>query len=266
MNHRSTLSVVLVIAGFLALPAIGAGVITDGDAVFEFKDSTTPGLCNFMPDGVGGSDHMYQNWWWMYDMTSGVVPFTWPAGEEYNGNTAQLTGGGGGLGWRMTVVLTDGDNPGEATLTETVVFMNGTNGLLGLDLYAYSDIDAGGTSSGDEAVLVDDEIVVTDTELGAFATVGYAAELQMPFPLVTSYQVGEYSDVRDLLSGSSPVDLDNSGLPFGPGDFTGAFQWSTSLAPHCQATFTRTTTLGVPEPTTMVLMLAGAVLLRNRRR
>lgn len=261
-RHRLT-TLVLMISGCLALPAFGSGVIADGDAIFEFKDSTTPGLCDFMPDGVAGGDYMFQNWWWIY--AGDVLPISWPPNsEDYTGNTATLSGSNGPFIWTLTLELTDGATPGEAVLAETLLVANGTPQTSPLHMYAYSDIDAGGTYGGDEAILESDNILVTDVATAEYAELTYGASTIAG--VTTAYQVGEFSDIRDLLSGGSVVTLDNSGLPFGPGDFTGAFQWGTMLLGGWNAEFHRTTTLGVPEPGTLALLLAGVTVTVLRRR
>ena len=70
--------------------------------------------------------------------------------------------------------------------------------------------------------------------------------------------------------GDSPdfeTNLNDTGLPFGPGDFTGAYQWRQFLAPGDSATFVETITIGVPEPATLSMMgLIGLVAVCRRRR
>ncbi|MBC8188566.1 MAG: hypothetical protein H8E78_10260 [Proteobacteria bacterium] len=47
----------------------------------------------------------------------------------------------------------------------------------------------------------------------------------------TAYQVTPWRTLlRDLTDGNVD-DFDDSGLPFGPADFTGGFQWSTTITP-----------------------------------
>ena len=47
-----------------------------------------------------------------------------------------------------------------------------------------------------------------------------------------TYMVEQFSLLLGLLNDDSVTDFDNLGLPFGPADFTGAYQWTLDLA--CQ--------------------------------
>ena len=44
-----------------------------------------------------------------------------------------------------------------------------------------------------------------------------------------AFQVSNYSDIRDFLLDATVNNLSNSGLPYGPGDYTGAFQWDLTI-------------------------------------
>ena len=66
------------------------------------------------------------------------------------------------------------------------------------------------------------------------------------------------------------IDLNNSGSPFGPGDYTGAFQWRVELAPAGSLGDTFTSSIVkrvevVPEPAAVLLLAVGLGLLWRRR-
>lgn len=46
-----------------------------------------------------------------------------------------------------------------------------------------------------------------------------------------AFRVAAYPVLRDLLNDASITNLDNSGLPFAPGDFSAAYQWTIEIAP-----------------------------------
>jgi len=54
----------------------------------------------------------------------------------------------------------------------------------------------------------------------------------------TQYQVTPFQDLRTELNDTDVDDPDGSGLPFGPGDFTGAYQFSLSIPASDSASVT----------------------------
>jgi hypothetical protein len=79
---------------------------------------------------------------------------------------------------------------------------------------------------------------------------GASAFLVRPF--------GDPTDVAGQLSDTGVDDFDSSGLPFGPGDFTGGFQWaSVSIPPGGQQTYT--VILAVNTPAVPVELMGLAI-------
>ena len=48
---------------------------------------------------------------------------------------------------------------------------------------------------------------------------------------ITAYQVASFATVRTLLTDTVISNFGNVGLPFGPADWTGGFQWNLDLSP-----------------------------------
>ena len=95
-------------------------------------------------------------------------------------------------------------------------------------LFHYADFDAAGAASGDSAVIrgTDQQLqVITDSgsAISPPARIDYAAS----GGVLTGRQVGVYPSVRNLLTDGANSVLSNGLAPFGPGDYSGAFHWST---------------------------------------
>ena len=83
--------------------------------------------------------------------------------------------------------------------------------------YMYFDVDVGGDAGSDVATALGSAgIHVRDGGASVDAEV-------FNLPLETALQAAPFPALRDALNDGAPTDLDGGGLPFGPGDFTGAF-------------------------------------------
>ena len=76
--------------------------------------------------------------------------------------------------------------------------------------------------------------------------------------MVRPFNVEQPDVARVLSDGAVATNFDNSGLPFGPADFTAGYQWATITLPFdSQLSFTAqvqidTAPSAVPEPGSMV--------------
>ncbi len=243
--------------------ALGQGVITDGDARFEFNNSTTPGSADFQPDGT--TDHLFQNWWWWrVEGENMETPAQWlPEDQSYVGNRAELADWDtkGRFSWRLILELHDGANPGQASILESFTVTNLTNENLSINIYNYLDADVGGSFGGDSAVLMGDPtgrtMEITDVG-GDF--------VQFHEHGASAYQVTAFPLLRNELNDGGVDNLDNSGLPFGPGDFTGAYQWTMVIPPHQRGKFFEEILINIPEPASLGLLVIGGLCMLRRRR
>jgi hypothetical protein len=201
--------------------------LTDGDATFTLRgirgERTTSagGLGDYKSLGGTAPDHMFQNWWW-YRTDSDTREFALSnltAFDQPQANTVSLTYAEGGLTYEITYTLSDsGDN--QAVVVAQLTIANTTSTPITLNLFNYSDFDMDGSVGGDRAELVrPDYMRVYETNTA------HIVAAETPF----AWQIGAYPGVRDLLTDTDIDDLNNSGSPFGPGDFTGAFQWQFTL-------------------------------------
>jgi hypothetical protein len=202
--------------------------LTDGDATFTLRGirgertTTSGGLGDYKSlSGTGAPDHMFQNWWW-YRTDSDTREFALSnltAFDQPQANTVSLTYAEGGLTYEITYTLSDsGDN--QAVVVAQLTIANTTSTPITLNLFNYSDFDMDGSSGGDRAELVrPDYMRVYETNTA------HIVAAETPF----AWQIGAFPSVRNLLTDTDIDDLNNSGSPFGPGDFTGAFQWQFTL-------------------------------------
>ncbi len=199
--------------------AFSDGTISDG--AFSFNYRTADGGADLV--GLSTGDALFQIRW--YFRLSGGTQETLlsaPDTETYVGNLATLTWNAVGTqGSQFSVVVTFELND----LGVDALSLDANAEVTGIDpvdvtMFYYYDVDLGGTFSNDSAALVSspNAVRVTDPNTPGEFTVTAAGN--------DSFQVATFASIRNLLDDAGITNLDNSGLPFGPGDFTGAFQWA----------------------------------------
>ncbi len=201
-----------------------SGTITDGSVSLTLRPATGGNV----DLDVNGADHLYQLWWY-YRAQGGTqeTPFPMPDSQSYTGNTATLDWNSlnGVIGVTLTLTITEQNGGTGTTVTQELAMSVGA-GSYNYDFFAYADADVGGTSAADSAAAITapGHLRVTDGDT-----------LDFVGTLVDAHQVTGYDSLFSLLEDSSLTNLDNSGLPFGPGDYTGAMQWQqviVSTAPN----------------------------------
>jgi hypothetical protein len=243
--------------------------ISDGDVFFTQANSpTSPTVtavsgANFRVNGAAGIDHLFENWWW-YRVSTDTREYALAnaVGTVVGGNTATTTwnvanpAGAAPYNFRaeLTYTATDtGTNVGE--VRESMVITNTGNATIILSLFNYADFDVGGSAGTDSAVGGLGGMTITDGP--------WTAEFQGPGAL--NYQVTSFATLRGNLTNAVVNNLTNTGLPFGPGDFTGGFQWDLPLSPGQSMTVTERLAI-VPAPASMALLGLGGLLAFRRRR
>jgi hypothetical protein len=253
----------------LALAATAYGqtgtgfTITHGDAVFTQGAHPTVGTgtgvsgANLRDSGPTGTDHLFQSaWWFRVAGDTRETTFFNTALDPVSGSQATL---------RYTqplfsAVLThEVNDPGVgATLVQAMQITNTSANPLVMALFYYADFDVSGTAGSDSAVLLDPErIRITD---GANFTemLGVGAD---------NYRVGTFGSTRLGLADALVTDFANEGLPFGPGDFTGAFQWNRTIGAGESLTIyagLSVNTAAIPEPASLLLLALAGLALRRR--
>lgn len=252
----------------LSLAATGganAHLMVDGDAIagldsWAFSGSS-PDSNQLSFDG-GLTDHLYEFYGYLGNASS-VVRVTPANFDELApitgvGNTAssQLVlnaAGAAELGLLAGDIRLDyAFEIAEATrsLIWDVSVTNASSATLDLVFYAYLDLDLEGDFGNDLATGGAGGFRVEDGGTGFDLSIGSTTAADR-------FEVAPYPSLQAALDGMLGVgaaDLADAGTPFGPADFTGAFQFDFSLAPDGSQTLGMTL---IPEPTTAILLALG---------
>jgi hypothetical protein len=224
--------------------ALAQGTITDGDANFVRGSSpwdTSPGA-DF--NGVSSTltqDHVFETGWWFRvagDTQESV--FGTPDSQGYVTNTSTIgwlnVGARGLFSAGEVSVVNDADGlggptpSGYVTMTMTLTNLSPTDPLV-IDVFHMVDIDLAGSGSDSALAVGVNHINLTDPSLNTaqYHGLGASAYLIRPFGA---------TDLGAVLSDAAVTNFDSSGSPFGPGDFTGGFQWpAVSIPPLGVQTF-----------------------------
>ncbi len=225
MNKRWTATLVL-FAAFGGLAAAG-GTATDQAVSLTYSAShwgTGPGADLTGVDATG--DAVYQlGIWYRAEGDTEEHPLPAPDTESYTGGAVDavwnnLDGKGFAVEERTTVI--DGEGPSGCFLTYVSV-RNDNSTDKHFTTFQYLDPDLASSATGDSATSVGPRFVeFTD---GA-SRLAYRAGAG-----TSHYQVAAYPALRNLLNDTSVTDLNDTGLPFGPGDVTVAYQFGPQLIP-----------------------------------
>lgn len=268
MKYISFSKTIFLAATFgLASPALGnkdddirgggaPGLITAGTATYEVTgfDGGLDWRTNIIvPDGPAAADRLWASGW-AYRLMGDTQEFNLGAGpstSDYNGSVATFTWSDvnalGAFDASLVVELTQ-PNAGEAVITRTLTIENISTGPITIDVFNYEDFDINASFGTDTAALTNDPDYITiidGPDTGEYRAGGN-----------TSFQVTAFQALLLSLEDAAVTNLDGSGLPFGPGDFTGAFQWAMVEIPRF-GTYTVQTTNGfgalAPTPADPVL-------------
>jgi hypothetical protein len=108
---------------------------------------------------------------------------------------------------------------------------------LVISLIHYADLDDNGTFTDDVADFTDHDVVRVTDSTGPFA-LQFAADVP-----VNAWQATPWRDLLTSLANQNQTALNNTGLPFGPGDFTMAWQWDLTVQPGESVTVGDTITI-----------------------
>lgn len=252
----------------MATITLNAGNATYVNTVPISATNTGGGLSDFRPEGGVTTDHLFRNTWhWRINgidtrefvFHSGAGFGFTEAGSGTPTGTQSWTGLGGVFNAVLVSTLIDGGAAGQAMLVQTMTITNTGPAALSMALFNFSDYDVGGSASGDSASLLDPVTIQANDTGGSF--------IQHRGVGADAWQVTAFNTLYTGLTNSTVGDLTNTGLPFGPGDYTGAFQWNESIAIGGSVSVTSVHSINMPVPAPGALALVGiAGLLGGRRR
>ena len=245
MRPRILLMVLLWIPSPAALLAQGQGTIADGAVAFTIPADHYDASPAVDIVGVGGVfDPLSELGWW-YRVAEPAEKFfpipdspNFPLDTSYSVSWTNVDGRG--FSAQESGLVHDGGGPSGALILLFTIFNPGPS-IYALDLFHMLDIDLWGDPGGDRAALLDPSYRIGLTDLDNFAEYhGLGASAYLVRPHGDSDVAAELSDVK-------LTNFDSSGLPFGPGDFTGGFQWSgIQLAAGGSRTFAVSVAINMP--------------------
>ncbi|NUL83086.1 MAG: pre-peptidase C-terminal domain-containing protein [Armatimonadetes bacterium] len=214
--------------------------LTDGETGFRMGVNSISLPSNRTGTGAGsgdynnGLDHLFQHWYWyrpqgatrefaLTALSGGtlvapnevVLTYTEPEGITFDGR------------WYLKQMGIDPVTTLPRSYVEIWMQATNTTGSpMSLDLFTYTDMDMDNTPSDDTAELASP----TWMRIGGFTRAGFHTNAPP-----NRWQIGAYPTIRGNLTNTTVENLTNSGSPFGPGDFTGAFQNTWTLDPGASA-------------------------------
>lgn len=214
-------------------PALASaqGTITNANATYATTATpwdTTPTANYTGISSVGAAtDQLFEAGWW-FRLAGDTQEFFFPVPttQNYAGNTATISWtnvGGRGFDAQLVITITGGGGI-IGTVTHDMTVSNPGAAPLDIDLFVMADVDVQPTAGNDNAASVDPNGIrithATNADFIEFRGIAANAYLVRPF--------SASADVAGLLSDTSLNNFDSTGLPFGPADFTGGFQWNTT--------------------------------------
>ena len=279
----SILSIPTVFAAITITPGganSGIGAFQNGNIIAGITGSGQSGA-NLRPAGTASTpDSAFQSAWFFrgagdtreFNFGNGTSGGLTVSGTEVGTNDGTLDTGG----YNFTVGNTSGysftsqqrwqiSNPSNTANTNVSVMATNTVTNTGasaatISLFFFQDFDINGSASGDSATLLSTNLMqITDSVANFVQWNGIGAD---------GYRAGAFATARLGLNDAVVDDFADTGLPFGPGDFTGAFQWDVTLAPNESVVLSSAFILNgaaIPEPTTLCLVGFAFVGLLGRR-
>ena len=257
----------LAVAGF-APERIAAAPIT----LWDLNSSVTidPNSKDGMIDWeVDGTNHMVQQWfWYRIGATGPETPInelgdlsTKLSDADFDPNCETLSLRYTGATVQLDIIFTlNGSSPGNhrSDIAESITITNLTGSDMEFHFFQYCDLDLNGTAEDANA-----EITGGNTAVQRDETVWASETVITPRP--SHLQVAFYDTILQSLNDANATTLNDNAGPIGPGNLAWAFQWDYVI-PEGQSILISKDKSIVPEPTTVALIGAGAVLLVLRRR
>jgi hypothetical protein len=236
-------------------PALALGTIQTGAASFGWLNFGTNGdaSAGFADLKTGSTDHLRQHWFY-YRLEGGAreFPLPLPASESYADSPGLFNLSWAAVGGRFDAHLTGAlaqPVPGQARLTESLTITNTGSTDLNMAFFVYADVDVRDVFGGfDDTAALLSPVRMRIDDFGTFDFAEFAA------PGAVAFNVQPFPYLRDFqLVDSGPDDMNDTGLPFAQGNFTGGFEWHLFLGPGAQVVLpvvlsVNTTSISGPAP------------------
>ena len=245
----------------LALSQVAQAQITLTDGLFHYTvDPANRGEASLVYRNSW--DFLDQQWWWLREAGAETAlpppssvrqPDDTHASLEWDG----LLGGSLDGTLALELVVT-GSGRSSAKIVQSLELVNSGQSPLEVSLFHYLDTRSFIEESR-ETALGGLPLILVDLGIIARPAEWLATDAD-------AFQVAEAPELLDLLMDPLPTELDNTGLPFGPGDFSGAIQWNASIAPGEGVSLVTSFELFVPAPMSSLVLGIGACCFLRRRR
>jgi hypothetical protein len=255
-----TLTLALVGVSVISAGLAGAATLADKNSLINLNLGSSSGMTDWFVDG---GDQLNQQWVWFrvgsgpqFDISTLGAPTISTLG------TKQLTAlyQNSQYGVQISYTLSGGTaGTGTSRLSEQINFFNYTASPIDLHLYLYSDFTLGGPAFAN----LQNVSMTTTPDFGSvMQTVAGRPGLSNNVavnepPAITRFEVAPYPQTYNELTTTSNLLLNNNPAG-GPGHFTWAMQWDSSVTNNGSlGTISITDTLQVPEPSTAALVLVA---------
>jgi hypothetical protein len=226
----------------LALPpiALAQGDISDPPVLFQRTVTpfdTTPTADLEGVSATSSQDHLFETgWWFRVEGDTQETVFPAPDTQSYVGGSSSLTWNDvGARGLFSAIENTSvynseplfGQPSGYVAMGMAVTNLSAQN-TLNLELFHLADLDVTGPGTDSAAWVQYTPYPVLELTDPSGDVAFYVSSIPWTAFLVRPFGP---TDVATVLSNTTVTDFDDSGLPFGPGDFTGGWQYSLSIPP-----------------------------------
>jgi hypothetical protein len=200
--------------------------------------ATGEGTQNLRWNGAAGQDQLFGNWWWYrapndtreHAFNSGATSgyqgtVVGPKGDTATLRWTNVDGKGFNAELRYRAYSTGATS---GVVSECMRISNPTTAPIAISIFNYADFDVCATPGTDSATFAvgvpNPQQQITDP----------ACPVSIFFQgcNVTAYQTGAFATIRTLLTNAVVDNLNNTGVPFGPADWTSAYQWNITVPPN----------------------------------
>jgi hypothetical protein len=217
-----------------------------GNGVFTLPSIPTSSTASagalpiFRATGTTGADQLFESWWW-YRTTTDTREHTFnnSATSGFAGAVVSAKGDSAILRWTnvdgkgfdaQLVYRIYSTGPSSAVVSQTLTIANPTTSPLGIVLFNYSDFDVGATAGGDSATFVPPAFPPNRQQEITDATSPVRCYFLGCGP--SAYQTGAFATIRSLLTNAAVDNFTDTGVPFGPADWTSGYQWRLAVPPN----------------------------------